>query len=79
MKLGKFTEMYRNIGREDIYGHELRESPICLANQIAASAELVMGQTDEGIPVVIVRGVSFQHDKGSASEIIRPESKNLFS
>ena len=68
-----------NVGREDIYGHELGGSLVCLADQIAASAELVMGQADEGVPVVIVRGVSFQHDKGSASEIIRPESKNLFS
>lgn len=67
-----------NAGREDLYGHELRGSLVCLADQIAGSAELVMGQADEGVPVVIVRGVDFKYDEGSASEILRSESENLF-
>jgi coenzyme F420-0:L-glutamate ligase/coenzyme F420-1:gamma-L-glutamate ligase len=50
----------RNVGKEDIYRKELRGSLVCLADQVAASAELVMGQADEGIPVVIVRGVDFE-------------------
>ncbi|MFX1483761.1 MAG: coenzyme F420-0:L-glutamate ligase [Promethearchaeota archaeon] len=67
-----------NSGKEDIYGYELRGSLVCLADQIASSAELVMGQADEGIPVVIVRGVDFEKDDGSASKIVRSDSENLF-
>ncbi len=69
----------RNMGREDLYGHELRGSLVCLADQLAASAELVMGQADEGVPVVIVRGVEFEQKDGSAAQIIRSDSENLFS
>ena len=68
-----------NAGKEDLYGHDLRGSLICLADQIASSVELVMGQANEGIPVVIVRGIQFEKGEGSASEIIRSESENLFS
>ncbi|MBY8997571.1 MAG: coenzyme F420-0:L-glutamate ligase [Candidatus Thorarchaeota archaeon] len=68
-----------NIGREDLYGHKLRGSLVCLADQIAGSAELVMGQADEGIPVVIVRGVDFNKEDGTASQIIRSKSDDLFS
>jgi coenzyme F420-0:L-glutamate ligase/coenzyme F420-1:gamma-L-glutamate ligase len=67
-----------NAGKEDIYGHQLRGSLVCLADQIACSAELVMGQADEGVPVVIIRGVDSVLGDGSASDIIRSESENLF-
>ncbi|MBY8998693.1 MAG: coenzyme F420-0:L-glutamate ligase [Candidatus Thorarchaeota archaeon] len=69
----------RNVGREDLYGHELRGSLVCLADQLAGSAELVMGQADEGVPVVIVRGVDFEQEEGLAAQIIRSDSENLFS
>ncbi|MHA1965823.1 MAG: coenzyme F420-0:L-glutamate ligase [Candidatus Thorarchaeota archaeon] len=69
----------RNVGKEDLYGHKLKGSLVCLADQLASSAELVMGQAGEGIPVVIVRGVDYVQDEGKASEILRSESENLFS
>ncbi len=67
-----------NLGKEDIYQRVLRSSVVCLADQIASSAELVMGQADESVPVVIVRGVEFQEDDGAASQIMRPDNENLF-
>lgn len=68
----------RNVGKEDIHRNELRGSLVCLADQVAASAELVMGQADEGVPVVIVRGVDFEQGDSSASQILRSNSENLF-
>lgn len=68
-----------NVGKEDLYGHELRGSLVCLADQIAASAELVMGQADEGLPVIIVRGVCFDVGNGAASDILRSSSEDLFT
>jgi coenzyme F420-0:L-glutamate ligase/coenzyme F420-1:gamma-L-glutamate ligase len=67
-----------NRGREDLYERELRGSLVCLADQLAAATELVMGQADEGVPVVIVRGVEYETGEGSASEILREESQDLF-
>ncbi len=67
-----------NVGKADIFGHKLHGSLVCIADEIASSAELLMGQANEGVPVVIVRGVDFKEDSGSAAQIIRPDSENLF-
>ena len=68
-----------NVGKQDLYGHELRGSLVCLADQVAASTELVMGQADEGLPVIIVRGVCFDAGEGAASDILRSSSEDLFT
>jgi coenzyme F420-0:L-glutamate ligase/coenzyme F420-1:gamma-L-glutamate ligase len=67
-----------NSGKEDIYGRELQGSMVCLADQIASSAELIMGQSDKGIPVVIVRGIEYEEEEGTAFSIVRPSKENLF-
>jgi coenzyme F420-0:L-glutamate ligase/coenzyme F420-1:gamma-L-glutamate ligase len=69
----------RNVGKEDIYGYELKGSLVCLVDELASATELVMGQAAEGVPAVIIRGVEFDDDKGSANTIIRSDSENLFS
>jgi len=65
-------------GRRDLYGYELLTSVIGWADEIAGAASLLMGQTDEGIPVVLVRGLRFEPAEGSAQEIIRPRERDLF-
>jgi coenzyme F420-0:L-glutamate ligase/coenzyme F420-1:gamma-L-glutamate ligase len=67
-----------NVGKEDIYGNELKGSLVCLVDELASAAELVMGQAAEGVPAVILRGVEFDDDMGSATSIIRSDSENLF-
>ncbi|MFW9787693.1 MAG: coenzyme F420-0:L-glutamate ligase [Candidatus Thorarchaeota archaeon] len=73
--MSPFTQ---NAGKEDIYGRELRSSMVCIADQMASAAELLMGQANEGVPVVIVRGVEFDAEGSSTSQIIRPDSESLF-
>ncbi|MDH4213496.1 MAG: coenzyme F420-0:L-glutamate ligase [Candidatus Thorarchaeota archaeon] len=68
-----------NAGLKDLYGHELRSSLVCIADELAAAAELIMGQADEGIPAAIIRGLDLQHEEGSATQIIRSENENLFN
>src|SRR5712692_3193037 len=65
-------------GRRDLYGYELQTSVIGLADEIASAASLLMGQTDEGIPVVIVRGLAYETADGLAREIIRARDRDLF-
>ena len=52
---------------------------VCVADEIAAAAELVMGKS-AGIPVAIVRGVdrSWLRDGSVAREIVRPHDEDLF-
>jgi coenzyme F420-0:L-glutamate ligase/coenzyme F420-1:gamma-L-glutamate ligase len=65
-------------GRRDLFGYQLQTSVIGLADEIASAASLLMGQTDEGIPVVIVRGLPYEVGQGSAQEMLRPKDRDLF-
>ena len=44
-------------GRKDLFGYELRYKFVALADEVAAAAELVMGQGTEQVPVAVVRGL----------------------
>jgi len=66
-------------GSLDANGRALQATEICLADEIAAAAELVMGKAS-GVPVAVVRGLdSTWFRRGSvAAEIIRPPGEDLF-
>ena len=67
-------------GRHDLYGYELVGSEECIADELAAAASLLMGQSDEGLPVVIVRGYRLPADAEAtpAHSIQRPAHKDAF-
>ena len=62
----------------DLYGRELRVTEIAIADEIAAAGTLLMGQAQEGIPVVIVRGFSAFDNATNARDLIRPKDQDLF-
>lgn len=66
-------------GTPDAHGRQLVATEVCVADEIASAAELVMGKAS-GIPVAVVRGVSAQWlRRGSvADEIVRPPGEDLF-
>ena len=43
-------------GLHDLYGYELVGSEECIADELAAAASLIMGQSNEGRPVIVIRG-----------------------
>ena len=43
-------------GEKDIYGNILQATEIAIADELAAAAGLLMGQGNDGIPIVIIRG-----------------------
>ncbi|MGE3145435.1 MAG: coenzyme F420-0:L-glutamate ligase [Pseudorhodoplanes sp.] len=65
-------------GRPDLHGRALRTSIIGLADEIAAAASLLMGQANEGQPVVLVRGLDLPKDMRPARDLVRPEEDDLF-
>lgn len=66
-------------GQKDLFGHELQTTQVGLADQLAAAASLVMGQANEGCPVVVVRGVGYTaREDASAREILRPREQDLY-
>ncbi|MCY4128548.1 MAG: coenzyme F420-0:L-glutamate ligase [Gammaproteobacteria bacterium] len=65
-------------GGFDLHGRELKITMINRADSIAAIATLAMGETDERIPMVIVRGAHVGYIQQSAGEINRPLEDDLF-
>ena len=65
-------------GSPDLFGRELQVSITGHADEIAAAASLVMGQGDEGQPVVIVRGLTWRGPDNAASELVRPAAEDMF-
>jgi coenzyme F420-0:L-glutamate ligase/coenzyme F420-1:gamma-L-glutamate ligase len=49
------SPLWRRVGEKDLYGRELETTEIATADELSAAASLVMGQADEGLPVVIIR------------------------
>lgn len=67
-------------GRQDASGRELTATLIAIADEVAAAADLVRGK-DEGVPVVIVRGLDRfvgAEDGPGAAALRRPPSEDLF-
>ncbi len=65
-------------GGTDIFGRELKVTLINRADAIASAATLVMGETTEKIPLVIVRGFSPEKSDSTAKDIIRPLDEDMF-
>ena len=61
-------------GSTDLLGRKLQFSITGYADEIAAAASLVMGQCDEGTPVVVVRGLKWNGLNSKASELLRRPS-----
>jgi coenzyme F420-0:L-glutamate ligase/coenzyme F420-1:gamma-L-glutamate ligase len=51
-------------GIEDYFGRPLQTTEVGLADMICSAASLVMGESGEGVPVAIVRGVDLRSGSG---------------
>ena len=64
-------------GTTDVEGRELHATRICIADEIAGAAEMVMGKAD-GICAAIVRGAGVRMARGAATEIVRSPGEDMF-
>jgi coenzyme F420-0:L-glutamate ligase/coenzyme F420-1:gamma-L-glutamate ligase len=65
-------------GHPDLFDYTLQITQIGLADELAAAASLLMGQADEGRPIIHVRGVPYPFREGSVQELVRPKEMDLF-
>ena len=65
----------RTISR--LFSRDLSATLICIADEIAGAAEMVMGKTT-GVCAAIVRGAPVRAGRGAATEIVRPPRGDLF-
>ena len=62
-------------GKEDVDGHLMRSTVICVADELAATAELVTGKV-RSVPVALVKGYTYEPPgapSGSAALVRAPE------
>jgi len=66
-------------GTPDAGGRELVATEICVVDELASAAELVMGK-DRSVPAAIVRGVPREWLRPSSvkTEVVRPPDEDLF-
>jgi len=65
-------------GKPDMFGYRLQTTEVGAADELAAGASLVMGQSDEKKPIVHVRGFPYPPREASLGELMRPEEEDLF-
>jgi len=66
-------------GTKDLFDRPLQVSTVGTADQVAAAAQLLMGEADEGLPIIHVRGLTgVDGREQSASTLVRDPSADLF-
>ncbi len=66
-------------GLDDLFGYTLHASEECIADELAAAATLIMGQSSEGRPAVLIRGYALPNAPyAPARAIQRPKEMDSF-
>jgi coenzyme F420-0:L-glutamate ligase/coenzyme F420-1:gamma-L-glutamate ligase len=66
------------VGAPDLFGRALRVTEVATADQLASAASLLMGESDECVPVVHVRGAAFHAAPVPAAALVRSRETDLF-
>lgn len=66
------------IGEADLFGRKMRVTEIAFADEIAAAASMVMGQTDAGRPAIHIRGLAWNAPSTDARALLRPRQIDMF-
>ena len=75
---GVKTLMDLRFKAKDLFERELQVTCIAWADQLAAAASLVMGETNEATPVVLIHGLDTPSSEDSIQDLIRPKKEDLF-
>jgi coenzyme F420-0:L-glutamate ligase / coenzyme F420-1:gamma-L-glutamate ligase len=65
-------------GSTDMYGRELKVTVINRADSLAAAACLLMGESVERTPAVLIKGLPWRPAAQTARDIIRPLAEDMF-
>lgn len=68
-------------GKSDLFGQVLKVKNVAIIDEIAAAAELIMGQGDEARPVVVLRGLDkslVSREKGWIDDVFISRKEDLF-
>ena len=66
------------VGAPDLFGRRMRVTEVAVADQIASAASLLMGEADERIPAVHIRGAAWRSAPLPAASLVRPREMDMF-
>ena len=66
------------VGRTDRFGHRLNVSREAVADELCAAATLCMGQADESVPAVLIRGYAYTPAETGSAPLKRKPERELF-
>jgi len=66
------------IGEPDLYGRSLEVTEVAVADEVAAAASMLMGQADEALPVVLVRGLQWRESNQGSQRLLRDPALDMF-
>ena len=73
-----FAPIVDMVGSNDLFQRRLEVTEVAVADELAAAASFLMGQADEGVPVVLVRGAKLQPSQEGSVSMVRDKSMDLF-
>lgn len=65
-------------GQHDRQGRELKVSIVGVGDEIAAAANLLIGEAAEGTPVAVVRGLQVLGEGQTGADLVRPAADDMF-
>jgi coenzyme F420-0:L-glutamate ligase/coenzyme F420-1:gamma-L-glutamate ligase len=66
------------VGSKDLLGRPMQVTTVAVADELAAAASFLMGQSDEGVPVVLVCGANLRSSSAGSGSLIRARAADLF-
>jgi coenzyme F420-0:L-glutamate ligase/coenzyme F420-1:gamma-L-glutamate ligase len=72
-------EPVRNqIGERDLFGNILQVTEPAVADELAAAASLLMGQSTQGLPVILARGAGLSPSEEGSGRLLRERALDMF-
>lgn len=66
------------VATEDLFGRKMLSTGQGVGDELAAAASLMMGQGNEGTPLVIIRGYAYGKGNRGVGALLRPLEQDLF-
>jgi coenzyme F420-0:L-glutamate ligase/coenzyme F420-1:gamma-L-glutamate ligase len=78
-----FSPILSYKGKSDLFGYILKTTEVNIADELATAGGLLMGQSNEGFPIILIRGypnitVTLDNTNISIQEIVRKKIDSLF-
>lgn len=73
-----FEPLLNEVGKGDLFGRPLEVTQVAIADELAAAASILMGQADNGLPVILIRGVNLKPSEEGSKTLIRAKEQDLF-